>query len=127
MVLGSVEANLDTCRRLVTGQLWNPQFKEATRAGAVGKYGNALLDSGLQYFSRLDTQLLHAGDQGRALDVHACCGAVRACYSPVRDFQDADNLIALIGFARIHHRNGPAIIGQFTDRGFERRAMGKDH
>jgi hypothetical protein len=74
-----------------------------------------------------DAQLLHAREQRRALDIHACCGTVRACYPPVRDFQDADNVIALIGCARIHYPSGPAIIAQFGDRGFERRAMGKDH
>lgn len=118
MVSGAVEGNLDTYRRLV--DRGNSRIRSSRKPqGASWRYGNSLLDRGLQYFSRLDAQLLHAGDQRRTFDVHACCGAVRACYPPVRDFQDADNLIPLIDFALIHRKNGPAILAQFADRGLQ--------
>jgi hypothetical protein len=45
--------------------------------------------------------------QRGALDPLACCGAVGACESPAYDFQDANDLIAFIGFAPAHQRNGP--------------------
>ena len=77
--------------------------------------------------SRIDAQFLHARDQRGALDPHACCGTVGASYSPVRDCQDADDLIAVIGFARAHHRNGPAVVAQLSDRGMQCRTVSKDH
>src|SRR6266850_2702943 len=51
-----------------------------------------------------------------------------ASYSFACDFQDADNLLAFMGFARAHHHRGvPAIVAQFADRSLERRTAGKDH
>jgi hypothetical protein len=54
-------------------------------------------------------------------------GTVGACYSPVCDSQDADDLIAFICFARARHRNVPAVVAQFIDRSMQRRPMRKDH
>ena len=80
-----------------------------------------------RYFSRVDPELLHARDQGRAFDIHSCRGPVGACYSPVCDFQYADDLLAFISFARASYWSGLAVVAQFPDWRLQRRAVGKDH
>src|SRR6266481_846190 len=78
--------------------------------------------------SRIDAEFLHARQKRGSIDTHACSSSVGASYSPACDFQDADNLVAFMGFARArHHRGVPAIVAQFTDRSLERRTTGKDH
>jgi len=76
-----------------------------------------------RYFSRVDPEFLHARDQGRAFDIHSCRGPAGACYSPICDFQYADDLIAFIRFARPHHGNVPAVVAQFPDWSLQRRAV----
>jgi hypothetical protein len=75
--------------------------------------------------SWIDTQFLHARDQRRSFDPHACRRSVGDSYSPARDSQDAENLIALIGFVRA--KGVPAVVAEFGGRSLQRCAMGKDH
>src|SRR6266851_8107894 len=86
-----------------------------------------MLAGSSRYFSRVNPEFLHARDQGRAFYPHACRSPVGACYSPIRELQHADGLIAFIRFARPSHWIGPAVVAQFTDRSLQRRAVGKDH
>src|SRR5580692_6300451 len=79
-----------------------------------------MLDKGSEYPLRVDPEPLHARDQRRALDIHASCRAVRARHSPVRHFQEADDLIALIRFARAcRRRRMPPIVAQFSNRSLQ--------
>src|ERR1700730_14245131 len=80
-----------------------------------------------RHSSRIDAQLLHARDQGRAFEAHAGRGSVGSCYSPVGDFQNADHLITFIGFARPRYRSSAAVVAQFTDWSLKRRAVGEDY
>src|SRR5580700_7290152 len=76
--------------------------------------------------SRVDAKLLHASDEGRALEAHAGCSAVGACYSSLGGFQNADYFIPFIRFASPSQWSGLAV-GQFRDRRLQRRAVGKDY
>jgi hypothetical protein len=94
------------------------KFKEQATV-RVGGQARGTLDKGSQYSLRVDPQPLHARDQSRALDVHAGCRTVRARDSPVRHFEEADNLIALICFARACHRGMSAIVAQLSNRSLQ--------
>jgi hypothetical protein len=50
---------------------------------------------------------------------------VGTCYSPACDFQDADNLVAVIGFVRAGGVSDA--VAEFSGRSAQRRAMSKDH
>src|ERR1700686_1739707 len=94
---------------------------------AARKYRQRLLKEPSQYSSRLDAELLHARDQCRTFDIHPCRSPVGTCYPPICDFQDADDLVAFIGFARANYRSVPAIVAQCSDWRLQCRAVGKDH
>lgn len=64
----------------------------------------------LRHSARVDPQLLHARNQGCTFDAHTRGSPIGARDSPIGGFQNADNRIALTGFARSYPRRGAAVV-----------------
>src|ERR1700679_2941085 len=91
------------------------------------KVRSSALDERSQHLLRVDPEPLHARDQRRALEIQACCGTVRARHSPVRDSQDADDLVALVRIASARHRGMSSILADFCNWSLQCCPPREDH
>src|ERR1700722_3324552 len=91
------------------------------------KVRSSALEERSQHSLRVNPEPFHARDQRRALEIQACCGTVRARHSPVRDFQDADDLVAFVRIASARHRGMSSILAEFCNWNLQCRPPREDH
>src|SRR5215471_17835055 len=76
---------------------------------------------------RLNTELLHAGDQSSALDSQPVGGAVGAGNATLAFLESAQNLFPLTRFPKPGGSRAAVVRGQLADRDLQCGTMGKNH
>src|SRR5262249_26427015 len=77
--------------------------------------------------SRVNAELLHAGDESRSLEAHAHGSAISARHTSVGFLKNAEDVLALIVVLRWFGDGGVAIFRHLASRHAQHRSVSKDH